>query len=356
VLTIRGDPGTDSKTLTKRLAEYEQMLAQILFQGFGDGGWYAEGYHPSRISSNCGMLEFIAALRNAAGRDYISARRNAQWITLRWILEIVPDSGGRPTFPSRGPYGGESFDGAGMSHSGDIAYGFGAIQPKHRAALLWVYENFIHRHRGHYGANTYPHRAINALVNWPTNVKPVNPAEVLDKTVVDTVHGYFACRNRWKDSDDVLVTHLLHIGPWGYHRVKDGGNIRVWGLGVRARWKTNFREATPTFYKTDKDGSMILSARKNGEISSLAVDFSGAAGTPAVLVGVGPAFDKTSLSRGQAKNGASAKYTSVNAGPNTFHIITLQKGAAPKASASGDRVKIGSQTFSFDKKRIIKGK
>ena len=356
VLAILGDPGTDSKVLARRLAEYEQMLAQILCQGFGDGGWYAEGYHPSRVSANCGMHEFVTALRNAAGRDYMIARPNFQWITLRWIMEVIPDAGGKPIFPSRGVYGGEYLTGEGSSHSGEIAYGFGGIEPKHRGALLWVYQNFIHPHRGNYGANTYPHRAVNAFVNWPTDVKPVNPADVMEKTVVDTIHGYFACRNRWKDADDIVITHLLHIGPWGYHRVKDGGHIRLWGLGVRASWKTEFREAMPTFYKADKDGSIILSASKAGEISALAVDFSGVSGAPAVLVGVGPAFNKTSLSRGEAKNGAAAKAVSVKAGSRTFHIVTLQKGAPPKVASAGDAVKVGKQTFNFDGKRISKGK
>jgi len=355
VLAILGDPGTDGKVLSRRLAEFEQMLVQILCQGFGDHGWYAEGYHPSRVSTNCGMQEFIAALRNAAGRDYVSARPNVPWLTLRWIMEIIPDAPGKPTFPSRGVYGGEYFDGAGMSHSGDIAYGFGGITPKYRPALLWVYQNFIHPHRANYGVNTYPHRAVNAFVNWPADVKAANPAEVMPKTVVDTIHGYFACRNRWKDSNDILITNLLHIGPWGYHRVKDSGHFRVWGLGVRARWKTDFREAIPVYYKAYKDGSMGISIRKAGKISSLAVDFSGVSGAPAVLVGVGPAFDKASLSRAEAKNGATAKAVSVKAGGLTYHVVTLQKGDPPKAVAAGSAVRVGNQRFWFDEPLIGRG-
>jgi len=356
VLAIMGDEGADDAVLARRLGEYEQMLAQVLCQGFGDHGWYAEGYHPSRISANCGIQEFLAALRNAAGRDYVTPRPNAQWLTLRWIMEIVPDAQGRPRFPSRGPYGGEDFDGAGMSHSGDVAYGFGAIEAKYRPALLWVYQNAVHPSRPNYGANTYPHRAVSAFVNWPVGVKPQNPGEVMPKAVADTIHGYFACRNRWKDADDIVITHLLGIGPVGYHRVKDYGKIRVWGLGVRASWNTGFREATPTFYKAEKDGSMVLSARKAGEISSLAVDFSGVSGAGAVLVGAGPAFDKTSLSRGEAKNGATAKAASVKAGARTYHVVTLQKGDPPKVTAGGDAVKVGKQTFRFDGKQIRRGK
>ncbi|KPJ71924.1 MAG: hypothetical protein AMS14_08830, partial [Planctomycetes bacterium DG_20] len=237
LLAILGDPGTDTNVLTERLAEFEANLPRILAHGFGDHGWYSEGPHPSRVSANCGMQELLAALRCAAGRDYITPRANTQWITLRWIMEIVP-RGGKPSFPSRGTYGGEYFDGEGQSHSGEIAYGFGTIGEQYKPALLWVYENFVKPDRHHYGANTYPHRAVAAFVNWPVGAEPVNPGTVMPKAVADTIHGYFVSRNRWKDADDVVITNLLGIGPEGYHRVKDGGTLHIWGLGTKCYWKT----------------------------------------------------------------------------------------------------------------------
>lgn len=351
VLAILGDEGADTATLTRRLGEYEKMLVQVLCQGFGDHGWYAEGPHAGRVSANCGMQEFIAALRTAAGRDYVTARPNAQWLTLRWIMEVVPDEKGRPRFPSRGVYGGEDFDGTGQSHSGEIAYGFGAIEAKYRPALLWVYRNFIHKQRPNYGANMYPHRGVNAFVNWPAGVKPQNPAAVMPKAVADTIHGYFVCRNRWKDADDVVITHALGIGPEGYHRVEDYGKVRVWGLGARANWNTDFRRALPTFHEAGADGSMVLSAVREGKVSALAVDFSAASGAAAVLVGVGPAFDRTSLSGG----GDVAKTVTVKMGGYTYAVVTLAKGPAPKVAVTGTGIKVGARTFRFDGGRFHVG-
>jgi len=351
VLAIMGDEGADDAVLKKRLGEYEKMLVQVLCQGFGDRGWYAEGPHPSRVSANCGMQEFIAALRNASGRDYVTARPNAQWLTLRWIMEIVPDEKGRPRFPSRGVYGGEDFDAAGLSHSGEIAYGFGAIEAKYRPALLWTYRNFIHKQRPNYGANTYPHRAVNALVNWPAGAEAQNPAAVMPKAVADTIHGYFVCRNRWQDSDDIVITHLLGIGPEGYHRVKDYGKVRLWALGARANWNTDFRQAVPTFYEARDDGSMVLSAVREGKVSAMAVDFNAASGAAAVLVGVGPAFDRTSLSRG----GDVAKTVTLKMGGYTYAVVTLQKGPSPKVAVVGTMIKVGARTYRFDGARIHMG-
>ncbi len=352
ILAILGDPGTDTKRLTARLGEFEVNLVRILCHGFGDHGWYSEGHHPSRVSANLGILPFMAALRSAAGRDYVTPRPNAQWVTLRWIMEIVPQ-GGRPQFPHRGTYGGDEFDMDGMSHDGEFAYGFGAVEEKYVPALLWVHENFIRPSRHTWGAAIYPHRAVAAFVNWPVGVRPVNPARVMPKAVADTVHGYFVHRNRWKDGDDVVITNLLNIGPEGYHRVKDGGTIRIWGLGIRANWKTGLRGATPVYYRAEADGSGVLSVTARDGVSSLAVDLGGASGAPAMLVGTGPAFAKTSLRSSGKKAGVAAGEAKATAGGRSFVVVTLQKGPAPNPVAARDALRVGRQTVRFDGTKLL---
>ena len=347
VLAILGDPGVDTPKLTCRLAEFEANLARDLCHGFGDHGWYSEGHHPSRLNANLGILPFMMALRTAAGRDYVAARTNARWITLRWIMEIVPQ-GGRPRFPRRGVYGTEDFDMDGMSHDGEFAYGFGCIEERHRPALLWVYEKFIKPRRHTWGAAIYPHRAVASLVNWPVGVRPVNPAEVMPKCAADTIHGYFVCRNRWQDDKDVVVTHLLNTGPEGYYRIKDGGTIYLWGLGVRARWETNQRGTWPIYYQPQADGSYVLSTAAKGEVSSLAVDLSGTSGAAAMLVGVGPAFAAKGHRPAKRKGGPTTQIREVKAGGRTFVILTLQEGPAPQPAAEGDAVRVGKQTVRYD--------
>ncbi len=365
LLAIRGDAGTNTEFIDARLAEIDRMIPQMLAQGFGDHGWYAEGHHPSRVSSQCGLVELLQVMRTAAGRDYLSPRPNARWLTLRWVAEILAEDGGKAVVPHRGTYGNDVLygrAGGGLSHAGEIAFGLGAVGKKYAPAVLWTWRRFLKDSElagtpwrtddePIYNAFVYPHRAVFALVNWPIGVEPVNPAEVMPKAFADTIHGYFVCRNRWRDGKDIVVTHLLNVGPNGYHRVKDAGTVRIRGLGIRADWRTKFRGGVVTDYRPGDDGSMTLRTRQDGKPCFLAVDLSGAA-APAVLVGTGPGFEQVALRGDKGKDGASAKASTIRAGGRTFHVLTLQNGPAPAVSADGDGIRIGGRRYGLRDGRL----
>jgi len=355
VLAILRDPGTDTPRLEAVLADFEAQIPKALTYGFGDHGFYSEGHHPGRIFANLGLVPMLTALRNVTGRDYISPRPNAQWLTLHWVLEIVPQ-GGKPAFSHRGPYGGDDFDGGGMSHSGDFAHGFAAIDPKYVPALLWAYQNYVEPVRPHFGANTYPHRAVAALLNWPVGVKAQNPEKVLPKAVTDTIHGYFINRNRFRDGDDIVVTHFLQTGQEGYHRVKDAGKIHIRGLGLSVTLGTGMRGQPATFYENRPNGSSILSTVGNGQASSLAVDFSEVSGAAALLVGIGSAFDGASHKEKQEDDGTRTKLVTGKIADEPFAIFMLTRGEPPQVQVAGDALKIGNQTVRFDGRRIVLGK
>ena len=260
ILCILGDPGTDAERLAKCLRWNEKGLLHLLNEGFGDHGFYAEGHHASRISTNCGGMEFLSALAARPGATYITPQPNAQWLTLRWLMEVVPSASG-PVFPHRGVYGGDGFEDARMgSHGGEFAYGFGTIDPKYRPALLWMYNNVVKPSHQDYWAAVDPHRAVFAFVNWPTDLQAVNPAVVLPKTAAETIHGFFYHRNRWQDADDVVVTNLLNIGPKGYYGFTGGGcnegRVRL-GPGYACdsprprarRWSTRPRPTGPACFR-----------------------------------------------------------------------------------------------------------
>ena len=100
--------------------------------------------------------------------------------------------------------------------------------------------------------------------------------------IVDDIHGYYVCRNRWQDEDDTVVTTLLKRGPGGYKSGKvQKGNI-VWSFGR----KMNFGglSGKTTHFRAGADGSMELADEK-GE--SLAVDFSGSSGAPVLVAATG---------------------------------------------------------------------
>ena len=354
VLAILNDPGTDTPRLEGLLADFERQIPEALTCGYGDRGFYSEGHHPGRIFSNLGLIPMLTALRNVTGRDYILARDRAQWITLHWILEIVPQDG-RPRFSHRGPYGNDDFDGEGMSHSGDLAHGFAAIDPKYAPALLWAYENYVEPVRPHFGANTYPHRTVAALINWPIGIEPRNPDRLLPKAVADTIHGYFINRNRFRDGNDIVITHFLSNGQEGYHRVKDAGKIHIRGLGLSGTVSTGMREQHVTFYRTRPNGSSILSTTDNGQVSSLAIDFAESCGADAMIVGIGPAFSKATHRTMGSADGPGSHHTTGVVGDLPFFVTTLQRRQAPKVHVSGDTIRIAEQTVRFDGRRIHLG-
>jgi hypothetical protein len=294
----------------------------------------------------------LTALRNVTGRDYILARPNVQWITLHWILEIVPQNG-KPVFSHRGPYGNDDFDGEGMSHSGDFVYGFTAIDEKYIPALSWAYENYVKPVRPNFGANTYPHRAVAALMNWPIGIEPKNPETVLPKAVADTIHGYFINRNRFKDGDDIVITGYLGLGQEGYHRVKDAGKFYIRGLGLSGTIGTRMRGQHVTFYENHRDGSCVLSTIGDGQISSIAIDFSGKSGSDALIVGVGPVFAGASHKQVGSAGLAGSKHTTGKLRDLPFFVTTLQRGEPPEVNVSGTSIKVGGQSVRFDGHRIV---
>ncbi len=353
---IMGDPGADSAPIaaTWLPANYKHTVAMFT-KGFGDGGFYAEGHGASHVSSNTMLCTWLKVAKVACGKDFITPRPNAQWMTLRWAFEIIPIDG-VPQYPHRSgageSYGTEIMERNGMSHGGQFAEGFGAVDAKYVPALLWVYQNFVepgeHDPRAwkgvpdptvylpkgekSYDSFIYPHKAVQAFVNWPIGVKPENPQTVLPRVMRDSVFGYYGVRSGWKDADDCLVTALLGIGPKADYRCTEFPVI-VWGFGKKMRLG-QFTAKSAGDWKPKADGSgMVLSV----EGKTLAVDVSGAAGCPMVIVTAG--IDGSG-------DGSVMRSTTVEAGGMKLTVHTLAKGTHPEVKASGSSVTVGGQTIS----------
>lgn len=359
---LAGDPGTEGAKIWEAWLPdaYRNTLA-MLTEGFGDHGWYAESQGPSHVSSDTGFQLWLVSARVACGKDFITPRPNAQYIALRWVMEIIPQEG-RPQYPLRmaaGPsYGTHEFTRAGdWSHGGQFAQGFGVVEDKYKPTMLWVYQNFVEpaehkltpkeawinekgwlaKDEKSYDSLTAPWKAVLAFVNWPIGVEAKNPAGILPQAVEDRVHGYYCFRNRWKDADDFVVTALLGYGPKDAYKPKFGPVV-VWGLGKRYEFG-NLTSTKPANFFPDKGGSGTIAASDK----HLAVDFSGASGIPLLLVGIGI---------GEGKSDATAQFTKVIAGGQTFTVLTLSKDKHPEVKADGDKVTVGGQTVTFDGKKI----
>jgi hypothetical protein len=220
LLAILGDPGVDSATLEARLAETEMNIPRMLELGFGDGGWFAEGLGSSSGLSRLPMTQLLCAERHARGRDYLDSRPNAQWMNLMWIMHLGGSGWG--SIPNRGVYEGDTP----AFRDAEMCVAFGGLEAKYQPAMLWSYQTFVGSREPKdklecgpdeqsWGAQRYPYGAVYSFINWPMGIEPKNPATVLPLAAVDRIHGYFVARNRWQDSDDIIVTHWLEYGPPG---------------------------------------------------------------------------------------------------------------------------------------------
>ncbi len=359
-LAIAGDPGVDDDYVQRVLDLAARANIQAISQGWGDHGYFAEGCGTGSMSSQITFLPSLMAWRTAAGKDYISARSDVRWMTLKWILGTIVSSDGDTDFPHYGGYPHNVWARKGLSGSGYFAFGLGALPPAQRQAAHGFYDRFLAKPDKAAGqpydtASLYPHLAVLSFINWPIDEEAVDPATVLPQAVADTVHGYFLSRNRWQDANDTVTSLYLGTGPKGYISGKDTGHLRIWGLGVRAKVKNILRNGTPTFYERSPDGSYILSAREDG-ISGLAIDFSGASGATALVAKAGqPSKRKPKLSSRGAADGADVAHHQLTIGDHLYHIFILHRGEAPEPQVDGTSVRVGDQTISFDGARIHLG-
>ncbi len=346
VLAILGDPGADDARLQKVLAKVEDNLKVVLTRGFGDHGWFAEGTHPGRITSNTGIVPLLPCLLHAAGRDYLSPRPNGTWLTLRVAMELIPTAKG-PVIPWRGDYGGALlYERPMTSHAGDFAQGMAAVPAQYRPALAWIHNHFLEPGsvKKEYNIES-PIQAVMAFTAWPIGVPEKNPREVLPHGFLDSIARYVLFRNHWQDSDDIVVTALLGSGPQGYKRL-GGGPIMVWGLGARREFPVKFTGGKVGTFETKADGGYFMVPGAKGDVA-FGVDYSGKSGAAALLVMAGPAVGVLPEKK-DAKDGVNWFQGGYEAGGLSYYVQMLAKGSElPTVAVEGDALKIGKATVRF---------
>lgn len=336
-LALLDDPGLDQSLLRRYLAILQRNVIRHLSAGWGDGGYYAEGWGASRVGTQGAFLPFLQALRVAIGRDYVNVEHpNASYITMipRTHLVLGPPA----VFPYRSSmdptYGrleiSQPDQHSGFSHGGYFSEGFGAVAERHKPALLWTHGRLF-GDKPFDIASLYPHRAMLSLINWPTFTGLVaeNPASSLPLAVRDHLYDHFAFRNRFQDADDILVTALLN--PLNGTRPRE---VMVWGLGgLRLDLGEPPRATRVTSYRASADGSALLVTTEN---FALAVDYSRASGADAVVVVRGASVPKPFAAS------AAPRARLVEVGP--YRVLTLSAtGRHPEVTRDGDTLILGTQ-------------
>ena len=345
VLAIASDPGTDEALVKKYVSVLERQVVRHLSAGWGDGGYYREGWGASRVGTEGGFLCFLQALRVAQGHDYLNADRpNASFVTMVPRSLLLLGSGERTYFPYRsnlGPtYGnpeiGAASENSGLSHGGYFSEGFGAIADRYKPALLWTYNHqFDPANRLNYDTlGSYPHRAMLALINWPTftKISEANPKEVMPLVVRDHLYDHIALRNGFReDSKDIVTTVLINYPDGTKPR-----DVMVWGLGGLRLSFGEPKRAPVTHFLAAADGSASVAV---GDWA-MAVDYSGSSAADALIVTVGGTPPKGDFKTDKARQ------SSFTIGGTPWNVLTLEHdGKHPEPKVVGNRLTVGDQVI-----------
>ena len=340
VLALEGEPFVDEDKMDVLMKIASQSIVRNLTEGFGDGGCFAEGDGTGSMSSQIAYLSALVAWKNVKGRDYIHVQRpNARMLTLKWLYQTVFRDG-RPDFwPIRGAYGHNVWARQGLSGTGYFALGIGAVAREQQAAMKWCYNRFLLHADTEAGGpydtvSWYPHHSVCAFVNWPVDVTPKDPAEVLPHVYRDTKCGFYCWRNRWQDGNDTVITTLTHRTQ-GYMGAKPDKHLSLNVRGAHVKWGSLTESPTVYWWSTP-----------HGEVSSfafaggvcLAVDFTGASGADVMLVTTGEA-------EGQ----------SVNVGRKTLTFYFPTADDAPRVAIRDDAAIVGKQRVTVEDGHLVLG-
>lgn len=383
LLGIRGDSGVDSARADQWLEKLVAGVRREIAHGYGERGYYYEGHQCGRISGNTGVIPFLIAYRNAAGRDLVSPRSNARWIAGRMIWEFTRSAKGYQDL-ERGMYARNFPRGTQLSENGDFAQGFAIVAPEHRAELLWTYNHMIQPGtpaERDYDVTQYPLHAAFALAHWPIGEQERDPDEKLAKVFHDPGPNYLIFRNGWTGGEeDVIVTALLGSRPKSGRGMAQGGSVRVAGKGLVYDFPGMFHSSRMTHHRFAVDGSGTVSgmvitdgpldAKKAGPLkklapkpTALAVDFSKASGAELVVVQAGPQvghqvaywMDISPIKGAKDASGSGGWKTTttmLQLGGQPCAVMVLAKEAPPKPAAQGDTLTVGGQSFRFDGEKL----
>jgi hypothetical protein len=328
LLAVTGEKWVDQKRIDTLLAIAEQSMVRNVSEGFGDGGFFAEGDGTGSMASHIAYLSAVQAWKNVQGKDYVNVERpNVRMTALKWIYQTVVRDG-RPDFwPIRGSYGQNVWARQGLSGGGYFAIGLAGVTEEQKAAMKDYYDRFLRDADAEAGTpydtvSRYPHVAVCALVNWPVNVRGSNPATVLPLCYTDASCGFYAWRNRWQDRNDTVITVLTNRTE-GYMGARPDRSLSLNTMGEHLRWGTVTDGPTKHWWSSPRGQSSSLTLSDD---TCFAVDFTGASGADVMLVTTG------------AAEGQSVK---VGGKTLTFYFPTAE--TPPKVTAKGDAAAVGKQ-------------
>ncbi len=378
LLAVRGDPGIDTARADALLGRLQEGLRTVLTEGFGDKAYFAEGFGPGHVAANPTLVPFLGAARVAWGRDFVSpdtpAGSAARWLTLKWVMGMVPDENGTPLYThvgGAGSYTAGKLGHRGYTDGGEFGQGFASlVDERRRAALLWTWNRGLGKSEpDKFGVWHYPSKMVPTMAHWPMDLGALNPREVLPRAVMDTQHGYFIFRSDWQGPDDCVFCLLLDPhGRHGYVRSPKSGAMGLYGLGIRFQFRVGAERPEVTGFEPFDDGGGVLSFRIGEKPHSVAVDYGGRTGAAGVIV-VAPAWtnpkdtvdDRAKWTgrepawayKGRERVGdARLSRLWVDDFLGGSAVMVFSRGDPPTIQADGNTLKVGEQSYTWDGARL----
>jgi hypothetical protein len=372
LLAIRGDPGTDDALIARANRIFLARAKRCLDVGFGDRAFFFEGHHGGRISTNTGFAFYLNALRSVEGLDLVASSEAAQWLLVKWTVELTR-SGGALGAPERGIYAHNTWTRDGQSFGGDFAHGFSLVPDALRPAVLWHYRNVVMQGAADdFDARRWPHRAVDAFVHWPLDIEPRHPDGLVPRVLVDRRAQYLAVRGGWSErgEDPVIAIHAgqaIAVG-WGFRatpgitlppfaRVTDLGPqqaVLIRG-GTRAAWiDASGATGAPiaiALVSGLTDAAPAPAAGAQDPLQAKLRERFGNAGAKPAAPKLGDRFEqKPDFGPEPVADGAPALSRQVRrAGNVSIELWTFQRGPAPAATMTPDgaalRLRLGDRSL-----------
>jgi hypothetical protein len=337
LLAVTGEAFVDQKRIDTLLGLNEHSLMRNLTEGFGDGGFFAEGDGTGSMASQITFVSALQSWKNALGRDYINVERpNARMMTLKWIYLTVVRNGQPDFWPIRGAYGHNVWARAGKSGAGYFAQGIGNVTEEQKAAMKGYYDTFLLNADTQLGcpydtASRDPNYTVCAFVNWPVGLEAKNPAAVLPLCYRDSLRSFYAWRNRWQDENDIVIS-VLTKSTEGYMGAKPDGSLQVAAFGKKFKWGQVAGDVKHWWTSPRGDASVLTTA----DGVSTAVDFTKSSGAEGLLVTTGQAEGRK-----------------VKLGPVTLTFKALTAGQEPEVAVDGDKAVIGKQAVTVKDGNLV---
>jgi hypothetical protein len=336
LLAITQEPWADQQRLDRLLEISARSMVHNVTQGFGDGGYFAEGDGTGSMASQIAYLPALQAWKNTMGLDFgASERSNVRMTALKWLYLTVVRDGHPEIWPVRGGYPHNAWSRKGLSGAGYFSLSFGVLPEKYNAAMKWFYNHFLlepdNEAGSPYEVSVYPHLTVCAFVNWPTELSPLHPKKVLPLCYRDSQHGFYAWRNRWKDENDIVITALTQDTK-GFMGEKADTTFHIWAYGNKLTWG---RIPGPVeYWESSESGETSMMRFTDG--MSLAVDLSGKSGADAMLIATG-AF------QGRQVQVEDQRVT----------IKSIPESNAPYVEVIGNRIKIGEREIILEDDKFL---